>query len=287
MRRVLGASLIMAGAAVAAGPPALGAQHFTVHPSSGDAEASKSSLYVANALLGGLAGGTARLLQGDVTGEELLASFLKGAAGGSLAYVGKWTAAQDVDGAALIGRQITSLGSSVVGNTVAGRPALSRLGFSLGPLRLYAGSEVADGVDWGLDVPAVVVGAYGLGASGWRLSLSETVSSGALSFQARDPGYSGFALAGTVFHEVSPDPERQRYVLAHERVHVLQLDQAYLSFSRPVEQAIVRRLEPRPHWLDRLEVNAVGFIVALLGLAAWEHEDRPWEKEAVRLGGGE
>lgn len=287
MQRLLAASLIMVGTAMAAEPPPLGAQHYTVHPSSIDAEGSKSSLYVANALLGGLAGGAARILQGDVTGEELLGAFLKGAAGGSLAYAGKWTAAQDVDGAALIGRQMTSLGSSVVGNTVAGRSALSRVGFSLGPLRLYVGTQVADGFDWGLDVPAVVVGAYGLGASGWRLSLSETLASGALSFQARNPGYSGFALAGTVFHEGSPDPERRRYVLAHERVHVLQLDQAYLSFSRPVEQAIVSRLEPRPGWLDRLEFNAVGFVVALLGLAAWEHENRPWEKEAVRLGGGE
>jgi hypothetical protein len=102
----------------------------------------------ANALLGGASTGLAALVRGD----PLVPAFARGAGGGSLVYAGKRIAVDSRSGMGLLGRQVASVGGSIIGNEVGGRRSFDRIAFGAGPVRAYVGRDVA-GVDW--RVPAM------------------------------------------------------------------------------------------------------------------------------------
>ena len=224
-----------------------------------------------NALLSGVAAGVAAMIRSD----PVLPAFARGAGGGVVAYSGKLVAVRPGPGWGLVGRQLTSVGGSLVGNELAGRKSLEQINLAFGPVRAYIGSEV-DGVDWRLDVPALGAIAYGL-IKGMDMDPWATLSSGALVFRG-----GAQAMPGTVF---VPDGGRtERYVFAHERVHVLQFDQAFLSLGEPFEYWLGRRFPALDSTLRNLDFNLpVLLATAYLGLSVWEHRDQPWEKEAFYL----
>jgi len=246
----------------------------------------------ANGLLGGLTAGTAGLLRG----ESFADGFARGFGGGTLVYAGKRIAADDWTGAGMAGRQVASVGSSVVGNVAAGRRSFDRVALSVGPIRIYTGRDVAGWGAWRIDAPAVAAGVWGALNSGLTFDLDESLSSGMLVFRSDDhsmefPGSdrraSGLALPGTIFYtNRSADPDRSRRTLSHERVHVLQYDQAYLFWSDAAERWVAAR-SSRAAVLHRyFELNVVGHGVGLLGSVLIDYEDRPWEVEAYHLSGG-
>jgi hypothetical protein len=229
----------------------------------------------ANALLGGGSALVAALVRRDPP----LPAFARGVAGGGLIYAGKRIAVDPRPGTGLIGRQVASVGGSVVGNAVGGRQGLDRVALAFGPVRAYLGREVA-GVDWRLDVPALAAAVWGV-ATGGEIDIVETQSSGAVVLR----GDRELALPGTVFYSPA-DRERAAYVLAHERVHVLQYDQSYLMWGGPLEGWLARRYPGLRGVLERLEFNLpVLATAAVLGFVVWpEHDRQPWEQEAIYLG---
>jgi hypothetical protein len=289
MRRpaVLLIALIL-GTAIALLPLRAGAQH----PAESPWWAGEVAVIGANGLLGGLTAGTA----GWLRGESFADGFARGFGGGTLVYAGKRIAADDWTGAGMVGRQVASVGSSVVGNVAAGRRSFDRVALSVGPIRIYTGREVAGWGAWRIDAPAVAAGVWGVLNPGLAFDADESLSSGMIVFRSDDhsmefPGSdrrtSGLALPGTIFHtHHTADPDRSRRTLSHERVHVLQYDQAYLSWSDGVERWIAGR-SPGAAVLHRyLEFNLVGIGGALLGGALLDCYDRPWEVEAYHLSGG-
>lgn len=226
-----------------------------------------------NALLGGSVAGLAALLRDD----PVVPSFARGAGGGAIAFAGKRTAAQEGFGRGILGRQITSVGSSITGNAVAGRGSLDRLALSVGPARGYFGRDV-EGVHLRLDVLALAAVAW-FAVDGGRIDVHESLSFGTVVFH----GNESRGFPGTISHRPhSMYPPRE--VLAHEQVHVLQLDQSFLSLGRPLEDWAANRFPRLGSVLDRLEFN-LPVLAATVGAATWiwDYPEYPWEWEAELL----
>lgn len=250
-------------------PPAAMAQ-FAPDPRTSHAE-----LLAANSLLGGLTGGVSALLRG----KPVVEGFAMGAAGGGLVYAGKRLAGERWEGSGLIGRQIASVGSSFIGNAAAGRAALDRVALGLGPVHVYIGRDRP--AAWRLDAAGTALLLWGLLSDDMELRLTESLSTGAAVFHSERG--SAFAGPGIIFYHRGADPERHEYELAHESVHVLHFDQAYLAWSEPVETWLASG-SPAARAIHRhVELNVVGFGIGILGMRRWEHRDRPWEIEAMFL----
>lgn len=262
----LGLVLLLAGPAKALAQPA-DLRSFDL--------STEATVLGANALLGGASALVAALVRRDPP----LPALARGVAGGGLVYAGKRIAVDPRPGTGLIGRQVASVGGSVVGNAVAGRHGLDRVALAFGPVRAYVGRDVS-GVDWRLDVPALGAAVWGV-ATGGQIDIRESQSSGAVVVR----GDRELALPGTVFYSPA-DSERAAYVLAHEQVHILQYDQSFLMWGGPVEGWLARRYPALRGVLERLEFNLpVLAAAAMLGFFVWEEHDRqPWEQEAIYLG---
>lgn len=236
----------------------------------------ETRVFAANALLGGVSAGLAALVRGD----PLLPAVGSGLGGGALVYVGKRIAVDPLPMTGLVGRQVASVGGSIIGNRVAGRGSLDRVAFAVGPLRAYVGHRVP-GVHWRVDAVATVAAVWGLAGPG-EIDVMKSISHGAVVVQ----GSAEQALPGTIFYHRKASPERQAYVLAHEQVHILQYDQSFLSWGGPYEELIGRQHPVLGGVLDRAEFNLPILASALLlALLVWEqHDEQPWEKEAMYLG---
>jgi hypothetical protein len=239
-------------------------------------QTSQLQLLGANVLLGGVSAGIVALLRG----EPWTGSVLKGVAGGAVVYGGKRIVVERWPGAGILGRQVALLGGSVINNGGAGRGAFDRIAFGFGPARGYVDRD-NPGIDWGLDVPGVLAVLWGVMDPDRSLDISQSVSSGAVVFVGDGAG----ALPGTIHYYRSHDPDRTAYVLAHERVHLLQYDQTFLAVGKPAETWVAGRL-PDLGLPFVLEFNAVSLATALaLAIHAWPvHADQPWEREAMSLG---
>jgi len=236
----------------------------------------ETELLGVNALLGGLSAGLASAIRGD----SFIKGFLWGAGGGSVAYLGKRIASRPEDGAGLVGRQIVSVSSSVVGNVVAGRGTFDRIAFSFGPFRAYVGRAVP-GVQWRVDVPASVALARAV-IQGSEINLLRSLSTGATVVGEECE----MAAPGTVYYTPGSDPERSSYTLSHELVHVLQFDQSFLFLGEPLEAWVAQRFPATRGLFRRFEFNLPILTTALVtGHTVWEdHDAQPWEKEAMYLG---
>jgi hypothetical protein len=232
----------------------------------------------ANMLLGAVTAGIAA----GVRRDPVLPALARGAGGGALVYAGKRIAVDPRPGTGLVGRQVSSVGGSIIGNQVMGRGSFDRIALAAGPLRVYVGQGV-DGVHWALDVPGIAVVALGL-ATGGSMDVPASLSSGAVVVRHSSPGIA-MAAPGTIIAWLSPDPERREYMYAHEQVHVLQFDQTFLSWGGPLEEWVADRVPGLRRTLHRLEFN-LPVLVAAAGLVwfVWrEHDDQPWEREAIYL----
>lgn len=231
-----------------------------------------------NAVLGGLTAGVGRWLNGGSVHHGIGA----GLAGGALGYVGRRIAVQDFGGAGLLGRQVNAVGASLVANAAANRPPLSRLDLPLGPMVLRF--EPASG--W-LPSPRVRVWdavwlISGLLDSRLELDWEESVSSGAPVFRAPEhileSGAYGRYVGGVIVLGLNHRPT----TLAHERVHVLQIDQLQGTWGVPLEEWAVAALPggiAAPGWVE----GGVAAPLMIWGLSeglSLGRDRRPWEAEA-------
>jgi hypothetical protein len=277
--------ILMSGAALLAGTPLPAAAQWSCEESFECPAADVSSPSAGrqlqtvgiNALLGGVTAAATRIVRGEPVGD----AFWNGAIGGGLIYAGKRVAVEDFGGAGLLGRELASVGGSVIRNAAAGRGVLEEVVLPAGPVRFYISRN---GVVPRVDVATLVAAGSFVLAHDAKLDLSETISSGALVFRAATPA-PGLASAGAVAvwaDDDMPDGERAR-LLAHERVHVLQYDQAFLTWDEGIERWLAARSPAGRGFLNHVDLGALSVgLRGGLGLAL-QYGDRPWEREAYLL----
>jgi len=237
-----------------------------------------------NAAIGGVTAGLLRQARGGSFRE----GFAAGAAGGTVVYAGKWLSAEGFWGAGIAGRQVAAVGSSVIRNASEERGALDHLMLPVGPIRVYV--DRVDG--WAARPKLDLVGA---GVLAWRAFSADatidpraSLSAGTPVFMtetAPSPGWHGNNSAGVILlrqHDDIGDPSIERLrqiVFAHERIHLLQYDQALHTWSAPAEAWLLRRI-PGGAWINRhVDVGLIVIPNLLLDMVI-PYEDRPWEREA-------
>lgn len=237
----------------------------------------------ANAVLGALTAGVARWL----TGESVRDGIELGLAGGALGYAGRVIAVRDFAGAGLLGRQVNAVGTSLVSNVAASRPALSRLDFPVGPVVLRFERDRGPLPSPRVRVWDAVWLISGLLDSRLELDWAESASAGAPVFRAPDHLLEGYAYGRYVGGVIVLGMNRRPTTLAHERVHVLQLDQLHGYWGRPLEEWLASALPGPvrpPGWMEA-GVAAPFLIWGLGDGLSLDKDDRPWEAEADFLAG--
>jgi hypothetical protein len=273
-----GASLILAAPLPAQAPVAAEPAPPTRH----------AYVLAANVALGGLTAGV-RQWRND---GSFLDGFWRGAVGGFATYGGKVMVTADAPGAGTAGRIVAAVGASVSRNAAEGLPTFHRLVLPLGPVRLHwqpATGEVRPSVDV---VGTVVLAVSVAGRDGARLHLGHSLASAAPVFSARnwnrdDYHWHARHLAGTIVlgggdaaHD-GYDRFRSR-LLAHERVHVLQYDQAWILWGDPLEKNVLAAIGV-PDGIARV-LDLSMHTPLLIGLRhTLSYADRPWELEAHLL----
>jgi len=241
-----------------------------------------------NSLLGGLTAGLFQLARGGSFQD----GFTRGALGGALVYGGKRLASERFDGAGFLGREVAAVGSSVVRNASEGRGSLSRLMLPLGPVRLNVSTEDGFRVQPKLDLAAAVWTGYALATPELEWDARASLSAGTPVFRAenvvlgadaeREGGTTGITRAGVVFLSdlAGVDVEQNE---VHERIHALQYDQFFWTWTDPAEDWLVDRL-PGGRALNRwVDLNASYLVVSGFSEVFKNYDDRPWELEAFFL----
>jgi hypothetical protein len=239
-----------------------------------------------NAALGGLTAGVRQ----QARGGSFWRGFALGAAGGGAVYAGKWLSVEPHWGAGLAGRQVAALGASVIRNASEDRPALESLLVPIGPVRLHVERGANAGAHLKLDLVGAAVSTYFSLSSGSRFDAGASLSAGTPVFQTLDawyPGWRGNNTAGVIVlldeavAEGSIPPEQ---VFAHERVHLLQYDQAMHTWSAPFEQWLLRRV-PGGERISRHVDIGLFMVPAVILNQVIPYHSRPWEREAFILSG--
>jgi hypothetical protein len=239
-----------------------------------------------------LAGLTAGVRQWR-SGGSFVDGLWRGSLGGAGTYAGKLIVSVDAPGSGLAGRAVAAAGASVSRNAADGVPMFHRLVIPVGFVRMHW-EPAARSLRTSIDVTGAgaVVGSYlaGVGAS---LDMRRTLSSGAPVFMARewesDWGWHARHVAGTiVLRGDSPDDLRHdRFIaraLAHEQVHVIQYDQAWILWSEPVERRVLEALGASPLLARSMDLSLhAGVILGLNALIPYDA--RPWEREADIISG--
>lgn len=243
----------------------------------------------ANALLGGVSAGVMQRLHGGSFSD----GFVRGLVGGAVIYGGKRVAVERFGGAGLAGREIAAVGASMIRNIGEGRGMLEQIVLPVGPVRVYLQSS-GPRVRVRADAHAVGWLLYGIYESELRFDAGMSVSAGTpvfvsdsrLILTGRDSTHaSGLARPGVIIVADIPafGRENARRSFEHERVHVIQMDQIFLTMTDPVEDyamlrvPVLRRIEPF------LDINLSSQLLDLLSGRIPRHLDRPWETEAIYL----
>lgn len=254
--------------------------------------AGELAVFAANVLLGGVTAGVSARLHG--------ASFLDGlgdgALGGAAVYAGKRLSTAHVPGAGLAGRVVGCVGASVIRNAAIARPPLHRIIVPVGPVSFYATrGEHGVAVSPKLNLGRGIYLGYLVVHDAHEIDWARSLSAGAPVFRTpRLPSYAaegreagGLELLGAISAAdtvLSHDAHR-RFVLAHERVHLVQDDVITISWTDPIEDWLLGRVpggEVVRRYVDT-DLPYLGFM--LLGVAALPYESRPWEIEAGYLDG--
>lgn len=239
-------------------------------------------LVLANAGIGAVTAAANRWFRG----ERGFAALRDGAIGGALAYGGKRLAVERFTGAGFAGRQVGAIGHSVIRNAGDRRPLLRRLVLPVGPFRLYVRPDSVR-LRARIDLPTTV---YALLASlnDNDLDLHASLSSGAMVFKSgRRPlsdsegrCLAGFALGGVIvmndIARLGTDNRNPGY--AHERVHVGQYDQLFLTISDPLEE----KLAGDATWKRYIDLNLLSPVLLVPALLM-PFDELPWEMEAARI----
>lgn len=242
-----------------------------------------------NALLGGLSGGILRRVQGGSFRE----GFVYGVAGGAVIYAGKRIAVERFGGAGLVGREVAAVGASMVRNAGESRDPFERVTLPIGPTWLVL-QRTAPRVRLRADLFAAGYTIWAATQPELRFDFGRSLSAGTPVFRARDrlllvngdsTHASGVVGGGVIMLADMPQFGRRfdRHVFEHERVHVLQMDQLFLTVTGPVEDRIMARVPGIRILHPYIDVNLGGELMRRLGGAWDDHLRRPWETEAIFL----
>jgi hypothetical protein len=248
-----------------------------------------------NAALGGLTGGL-RQWRNEGSFRD---GFLRGALGGAGVFAGKWIAASEMPGAGMVGRTTAAVGASITRNASEGQPTLHRLILPVGPVRLHwfptEGSTYfsVDALAVGSVLATILSPTMDLDFDSGRSLTSGTPVFLARNWQPRW-GWHGLHRPGAIVlrgdREGPPwvddrgrDPFLDR-ALAHERVHMIQYDQAYILWGDPAETWIMRRLGAGPGLTRHVDFSLHAFPFFLVD-RVMDYDDLPWEIEAHTLSG--
>jgi hypothetical protein len=186
-----------------------------------------------------LAGAATAALTAAIRREPVPDAFWQGAVGGGVVFLGKRLAAARFDGAGFLGRELASVGSSVIANGGAGRGWVEEIWLPVGPVWFQVSPS---------SLRAVRVNLYDVGAVVWASRRSEleldwrrSLSTGSMVFLADRHNFSygrgqtaGLTVGGVMLLSVAaPNLEA---VQRHETTHVIQNDFTLLTLQRPVEQ---------------------------------------------------
>lgn len=244
----------------------------------------------ANVLVGGLTSGVTAWLRG----RSFVEGFGRGAAGGSVHYIGKRLAASSVPGGGLAGRVVGATGSSMVRNGAADRGLLERLALPVGPVTVYwTSTPDSQRIRTRINIGRTIFLARLAIDDELRLDWAETLSAGAPIFQA--PGrviqgetgseIGGLELWGTVsLSDLSllPPTDHGR-LIAHERVHLVQDDFLYLAWADPAEDWLLDRVPGGPLVGRYADIGALYMGMAALLILSLQYQERPWEAEAAYM----
>jgi hypothetical protein len=164
-----------------------------------------------------------------------------------VSFAGRRLSAERFGGAGLLGREVSAVGASVVRNASDARPSLDRILFPIGPVHVYIDRSAPRHVRAKLNLYSAsrMIGAAL--APGPHFDLGRSLSAGAPVFRTRYQRFIshgdtvvGMMGGGTIFLSGPLDPENGG-VFAHERVHVLQEDFLFYTWSDPIEQWVATR----------------------------------------------
>jgi hypothetical protein len=244
----------------------------------------------ANAIVGGV---TAGLAQRRV-GGSFRDGFTRGFLGGTVVYGGKRVASERFPGAGLLGREVAAVGNSMVHNAAENRGTFDRLVLPVWIGRLYVDRDGAGGVRVTprLDLMATFWTVHGVFEEELRFDAGRTLSAGTPVFMTDnrhivvggdDAG--GVTAAGVLYLSDVPafGEFRGPRLFAHERIHALQMDQIFLTWTRPLERALLATLPGGDRLSRYVDINLSTEFLFGLTLLFPEHGDRPWEIEAIYL----
>jgi len=247
------------------------------YPDGGDRVRDEALVAVGNVALGGLTAGVRQWRAGG----SFTDGRWRGALGGGTTWIGKRIAVTEGTEAGVLGRTVAAVGTSMTRNASEGVGSLAHLVIPVGPARLRWDRE-EESLDWSVD--AVATGAMlwaRFSGQGARLDWGHSLRTGAPVYVARrwrhDWGWSGRHAFGTI---MIGEPFRETLnVLAHERVHVIQNDQAYLLWAEPLEKRLLAWIGVPERIASRVDLS--------LHVPFWAYLDtrvmpdrNPWEFEA-------
>lgn len=232
-----------------------------------------------NSGVGAIAVIGSRLIAGEMPSLEDVA---KGLLGGAVVYAGKRIAAEPFWGSGLAGRQVASLGSSVVRNTGDDRPMLSSFDLPIGPMRIRFGDSIPVRVRF--DAVTIAAAVYFSAANGGaRLDFRRSLSSGALVFVGNREGLWGSSAGSSIRLPGRMDVYDEGLLLRHETIHVIQLDQVAGHFTADADEWLLNQILP-VSWASHISLGLNAAMVEASGLLI-HYSDRPWEIEAYRITG--
>ncbi len=241
-----------------------------------------------NALLGGVSAGVLRELRGGSFKD----GFFRGAVGGSVIYVSKRVVAGEFDGAGLFGRELGSIGGSVVRNAGEGRGMFSELVLPVGVARVYVNTERGS-VRVLPDLTAIAWTISGIQERGLNIDWGQSLSAGTPVFIAQNKllllnedstHAAGLTSSGVIFLSDVPafGANARRINLKHERVHMVQEDQLFLTITDPFEDWLISRIPYAGGFLTRhVDINLATSLLNVLAGQMPKFIDRPWETEAL------
>lgn len=249
---------------------------------------SEFSIISGNMLLSGITAGITQELRGGSFRD----GFTRGALGGLVIYGGKRVAAERFSGAGLLGRQVGAVGASIVHNAGRGNGTFDQLVFPIGVMRVYWERPTRQ---WQVKVDAVALGwtIYGIVEPELEFNGGRSLSAGTPVFQTRakvislsnDAHAGGIVQTGVIFlSDVKQwgDAFLEK-AFAHERVHMMQMDQLFLTMIEPHDDWAMSQVpfgRTASRWID---INLSTELLRILAGAIDEHDDRPWEFEAIYL----
>jgi len=252
----------------------------------------------ANSLLSGVSAGLMQYLRGGSFQD----GFTRGAMGGALIYTGKRIAVERFDGAGLIGREVGAVGASVVRNAADGIGSFERVVLPVGPVRLYLSTADQFKVHPRLDLSAAAWLTYAVLEPELELHWGDSFSAGTPVFRTANKlivqGASnadeendrrfhalGVAPSGLIFRSFIPayGSKVLDRTFAHERVHVLQSDQIFLTITDPAEDWLMDRTGATRALGQVIDLNLSVQVMTALRPLFPEYRSRPWELEASYL----